>query len=461
MKTQRTLVWFRNDLRTLDNPALYQAMARSQVSACFVICEPQWLAHDIGANRLSFLHQSLTALAQALADLGVPLTLLRAAAVDDVPDVLIQHALASGASILAFNNEYPHDESVRDRRVETAAARAGIATESYHGNVALPPGSVVKSDNTPYSVFTPFKRQWMATARYSLADPLPAPAPQGPAVQNTVEWSKPTRAATEWPAGQRAATDRLALFLRQHSQGYDDLRDIPSQNGTSKLSPYLSIGALSVTQCFAAALHKNEDKFSGGPVDAWINELIWREFYHHVVALYPHVSKGQAFRRRYDQIQWRVSDADLAAWKAGETGFPFVDAGMKQLITTGWMHNRLRMITAMFLTKHLLIDWREGERYFMQHLIDGDFAANNGGWQWSASTGTDAAPYFRIFNPSTQGQRFDPNGQFIKTYLPQLSSVEKRNLFNPKASGAHLAYPDPIVDHKLARERALATFKNI
>lgn len=461
MTNQQTLVWFRNDLRTADNPALYQAMTKGHAHACFVICDPQWRAHDVGANRLSFLRSSLCVLADALSNLGVPLTLLRAADVAEIPDQLVKHALACNANTIAFNREYPHDEHARDAQVEFAANRAGIAIETHHGNVALPPGSVVKPDNTPYSVFTPFKKRWIATAQYSLADPLPAPTPQGPALNNAINWDRPATAFTEWPAGEDVAAARLSRFLADQADRYEESRDIPSQGGTSKLSPYLSNGSLSIKQCLSAALTLNRDKFKGGPIDAWITELIWREFYHHVVALYPHVSRGQAFRRQYDQIQWRNSPADLAAWKAGETGYPFVDAGMKQLINTGWMHNRLRMITAMFLTKHLLIDWREGERFFMQHLIDGDFAANNGGWQWSASTGTDAVPYFRIFNPSTQGRRFDPEGHYVKTFLPQLAAVQKRDLYEPTAKVTDIDYPAPIVDHKFARDRALATFKNV
>ncbi len=197
----------------------------------------------------------------------------------------------------------------------------------------------------------------------------------------------------------------------------------------------------------------------GGAADAWINEIIWREFYRHVTALFPHVSQGHAFRRAYDALPWRHAPTELAAWQAGETGYPLVDAGMRQLQQTGWMHNRLRMVTAMFLTKHLLIDWRRGERYFMQQLVDGDFASNNGGWQWSASTGTDAAPYFRVFNPTTQGQRFDPGGKFVRAMLPELREVPDRWLFEPHKADMTLDYPEPIVAHAFARQRAIDAFK--
>ena len=205
-------------------------------------------------------------------------------------------------------------------------------------------------------------------------------------------------------------------------------------------------------------MRSRHDPQAAEGADAWINELIWRDFYRHVIALFPHVSKGQAFRSEGDRIPWRHAPEEFAAWQTGHTGYPLVDAAMRQLSTTGWMHNRLRMVTAMFLSKHLLLDWRLGERHFMEQLIDGDFAANNGGWQWSASTGTDAAPYFRIFNPTTQGERFDPEARFVRRYVPELEALSAAQIYKrPHALVA--AYPAPIVEHRFARERALATFK--
>jgi len=219
---------------------------------------------------------------------------------------------------------------------------------------------------------------------------------------------------------------------------------IGAQYTTSRLSPYLAIGAVSVRSCF----HQAGRLPTNPGVETWQSELIWREFYRHVIALFPHVSQGRSFRQEMDTLQWRADPTALSAWKAGQTGYPLVDAGMRQLLATGFMHNRLRMITAMFLTKHLLIDWREGERHFMAHLRDADFASNNGGWQWSASTGTDAAPYFRIFNPESQAKKFDGAGAYIRQFVPELGDGR-----------SDAAYPAPIVDHRAARERALAFFK--
>ncbi len=222
-----------------------------------------------------------------------------------------------------------------------------------------------------------------------------------------------------WPAGPGEAQRRLSTFLAERAPRYHNDRDLPALDGTSTLSPYLSVGSISARQCLAAARDANSGQLTSGNrgIAAWINELIWRDFYRHVIAQFPRVNRGRAFRRSFDQLEWRDSSDDLEAWKQGRTGFPLVDAGMRQLAATGWMHNRLRMLTAMFLSKHLLLDWRQGEWHFMNLLVDGDFAANNGGWQWSASTGTDAVPYFRIFNPHAQARRFDPDGRFIRRYV--------------------------------------------
>jgi deoxyribodipyrimidine photo-lyase len=268
-----------------------------------------------------------------------------------------------------------------------------------------------------------------------------------------------------WPAGEDQAHQRLAQFADEQIHYYQDERDLPAKPGTSQLSPYLAAGVLSPRQCLHAALHSNNGEFeSGSPgVFTWITELLWREFYKHILVGYPRVSRHRAFRPETEYLPWRNAPDELSAWKQGRTGFPIIDAAIRQLLETGWMHNRLRMVMAMFLTKNLLIDWREGERFFMQHLIDGDLAANNGGWQWGASTGTDAAPYFRIFNPTTQGERFDKAGRFIKAWIPELSDVPEKDIHTPHrwAEKQHrvLDYPLPIIDHARARKDTLAAFE--
>ena len=258
----------------------------------------------------------------------------------------------------------------------------------------------------------------------------------------------------------------MARFTSEQIHYYQDERDLPAKPGTSQLSTYLAAGVLSPRQCLHAALGSNNGEFeSGSPgVFTWVNELLWREFYKHVLVGFPRVSRHRAFKPETEYLPWRNAPAELAAWQEGRTGVPIVDAAIRQLLATGWMHNRLRMVVAMFLTKNLLIDWREGERFFMRHLIDGDLAANNGGWQWSASTGTDSVPYFRIFNPLSQSERFDSEGQFIKHWLPELAALNKKEVHNPASAGGLFGvanYPAPIVDLKKSRERALSAFKSL
>jgi deoxyribodipyrimidine photo-lyase len=266
----------------------------------------------------------------------------------------------------------------------------------------------------------------------------------------------------QWPAGENAASDHLERFLRFRGRHYQRQRDFPNVRGTSELSPYLALGMISYRQCLQAVMSENDGHLADGDagLTTWVNELIWREFYQHVAVGFPQVCRYQPFQEHTRDLAWRDDDEGFAAWCEGRTGYPIVDAAMRQLVTTGWMHNRLRMVTAMFLSKHLLIDWRRGEAFFMHHLVDGEFCANNGGWQWAASTGTDAAPYFRIFNPTTQSTRFDPEGAFIAHWLPELASLPAKARHAPPQDMLNpVDYPSPIVDHKAARQRALDAFK--
>ncbi len=284
------------------------------------------------------------------------------------------------------------------------------------------------------------------------SDPLPAP----PSLDNDPVDKR------LWPAGEEAASDNLERFLRFRGRHYKQQRDFPNVRGTSELSPYLALGMISYRQCLQAVMSENSGHLADGDagLTSWVNELIWREFYQHVAVGFPQVCRHQPFQEHTKQLRWRDDDKGFQAWCEGRTGYPIVDAAMRQLVTTGWMHNRLRMVTAMFLSKHLLIDWQRGEAFFMRHLIDGEFCANNGGWQWAASTGTDAAPYFRIFNPTTQSTRFDPEGEFIAHWLPELKSLPKKARHAPPQDMLNPTdYPAPIVDHKAARQRALDAFK--
>lgn len=472
-----TLVWFRNDLRARDNPALYHACERGPVIALFCVCAAQWRQHDVGDKRLSFLLDTLHALADELRELGIPLEIAHTPRFDEVPEAVVKAARDHGARCVAFNEEYPLNEKKRDSRVIRACADAEIATDVHHAGTILPPGSVLTGNGDPYSVFTPFRKRWLSLLDRRALDPLGRPRSQRDSEPSKRAASQRRSAADTglpetiddvgrgivadlFPAGEREAASRLESFLEGPADRYQADRDFPAIDGTSTLSPYLAVGAVSARQCLHAAVQANGGRLADGNpgLSTWITELIWRDFYRHVIALFPHVSRGQAFRTETDALAWRHSKDDLAAWQEGRTGYPLVDAGMRQLNETGWMHNRLRMITAMFLSKHLLLDWRLGERWFMNKLVDGDFAANNGGWQWSASTGTDAAPYFRIFNPQTQAKRFDPKGRFIRRWVPELENAPNKSLFDPEKHPVK-GYPRPVVDHRMARQRALDAFK--
>ena len=461
-----TLVWFRNDLRLRDNPALYHACERGDVVAVFFICGAQWRDHDVGDNRLAFLLDCLHHLKQDLHNHRIALRVEHAARFSDVPHRIVGLASALNLDRVAFNEEYPLNEKKRDSRVIRACNAADIATDVYHAGTILPPGSVLTGNGDPYTVYSPFKRRWLSQVDAGTLEPLGLPRRQKSQVAESsklpdrIDGADRGRVTKDFPGGEAEAERRLAGFMEGPSQRYDNDRDFPDLNATSTLSPYLSIGAISPRQCLSTAVEANRGRIGDGDpgICSWISELIWRDFYRHVIALFPHVSCGQAFRPQADQVAWRHSVTDLAAWQEGLTGYPLVDAGMRQLNETGWMHNRLRMVTAMFLSKHLLLDWRLGERYFMNQLVDGDFAANNGGWQWSASTGTDATPYFRIFNPNPQAKRFDPEGRFIRRWIPELEEAPLRNLFDPQKYPTD-GYPRPIVDHSAARQRALDAFK--
>ena len=265
-----------------------------------------------------------------------------------------------------------------------------------------------------------------------------------------------------WGIGESAAEKRLHEFLDEKVMDYSKNRNDPILEGTSRISPYLALGIISPRKCILEALKINNFEFTSGNtgITKWIDEIVWREFYKNIMFSFPKVSRGQPFQDYSKKIKWRYSDEEFKAWKEGKTGFPIVDAAMRQIHNEGWMHNRLRMVVAMFFTKNMLHDWRLGEAYFMQNLIDGDFASNNGGWQWSSSTGTDAAPYFRIFNPITQSTNFDKEGLFIKKYVPELKDLDKSVIHNPpKEHRKYCNYPEPILDLKESRLRAIEAFK--
>jgi deoxyribodipyrimidine photo-lyase len=461
----RQLMWLRSDLRVADNSALAAAMAAGPTLAVYLISPEQWREHDDAPCKVDFWLRNLAELRPRLAALNVPLLIRVAPHWRDAPGVLAELCREHDIAGVWVNEEYGIDEQARDQAVERELRRHGVAFHRWLDQLFFRPGSVLTRSGGYFQVFSQFRKVCYQRLHTSLPALVPMQSRQQPldiasdAIPGEVEgFATPDAELREhWPAGEEAARERLALFADEMLGDYERRRDLPAVDGTSRLSPYLAAGVLSPRQCLHAALRGNRGEFeTGNPgAVAWINELLWREFYKHTLVGYPRVSRHRAFRPETEAVPWRHAPDELAAWQQG-----------RQLLATGWMHNRLRMVVAMFLTKNLLIDWREGERWFMRHLIDGDLAANNGGWQWSASTGTDAAPYFRIFNPLSQSRKFDPDGRFIRRWVPELAALDDRDIHDPSArndlfAAAASDYPPPMVDLGASRARALAAFRDL
>jgi deoxyribodipyrimidine photo-lyase len=475
----KALVWFRSDLRVCDNTALHHACKTSDEGAIglFVISPAEWRAHDVSPARIDLVLRTLGELSASLARLNIPLLIAMAAKPADVPSAVLDAARTHGCTRLFYNREYELNESRRDRAIDSLFRTAGLETHSFTDQVVIEPGQLLTGEGKFYSVFTPFKRAWIkATTERGGITTLPAPPkqPRQSCEPSPIPASVPgfvsTVPARQWPAGESHARKQLDAFIAKQVNVYKALRDSPAVDGTSALSPYLAIGAISPRQCIIAAAEANTN--SRSPLDSgnegivhWISEVLWREFYVHVMVGWPRVCMHRAFQPTTEAIRWNDNDDHLKAWQEGKTGVPIVDAGMRQLLATGWMHNRVRMITAMYFSKNLFLDWRLGEKHFMRHLVDGTLASNNGGWQWSASTGTDAAPYFRIFNPVSQSRKFDPEGEYIRRYMPELRHLSAEAIHDPWEAAPLLAgkdgYPRPLVDLGSSRVAAIEAFKNI
>ncbi|MGT8858552.1 deoxyribodipyrimidine photo-lyase [Enterobacter sp. 186315] len=461
------LVWFRADLRVHDNIALAAACRakNARVLALFIATPEQWREHEMAPRQAACLAAYLNDLQHSLAEKGIPLIYEEvgdfAAQIQKVQDVCKQHEVTD----LFYNYQYEFNEQQRDRQLEKVLDE--VVCQGFDDSVMLPPGSVMTGSHEMYKVFTPFKNAYIKRLKEALPECVPAPSVRGDAITDVPELSfnYPQKEFddTLFPATEKAAIARLRHFCKEGAEDYEAQRDFPAIDGTSRLSVCLALGALSPRQCLHRLLAEQPKALDGGDGAVWLNELIWREFYRHLMTYHPGLCKHRPFIRWTENVKWQDNEAHLQAWQKGATGYPIVDAAMRQMNETGWMHNRLRMITASFLVKDLLIDWRTGERYFISQLIDGDLAANNGGWQWAASTGTDAAPYFRIFNPTTQGQKFDADGEFIRRWVPELKDVPAKAIHDPWAwadkQRVTLDYPRPIVDHKQARAATLAAYE--
>ena len=468
------LVWFRRDLRVYDNKALSVATQDNDdhVIGLYVITPQTWLRHNLAAVQIDFQLRHLQALQTALAAYHIPLLIRTVPTFADVSATIDDIVATHKIDAVLFNREYEWDELQRDADVSDVLVKHDCMVEQFDDQVIAPPGSVLSQTEQPYKVFTPFKKAWLVeVSRHGWAQPVSPPQKVKPT--NIKSDAVPTQVAgfdhnidlAPWRIGEDHALTQLENFCEEKARDYAEKRDFPAIAGTSQLSPYLAIGVLSPRQCVTGLLEVNNaitfaDLTHKGD-QTWLSEIIWREFYKHILFHFPEVCRNKAFRPETEALPWRYDDDLLQAWQQGRIGFPLVDAAMRCLNQTGWMHNRLRMVVAMFFTKTLFLDWRMGEKYFMQQLIDGDFASNNGGWQWSASTGTDAAPYFRIFNPTTQSERFDGDGTFIRQYCPELADLDNKSIHAPHAKGkVHgLDYPEPVVDYKAMRAHVIAAFK--
>jgi len=464
-----TLVWFRQDLRVRDNPALAAAAARGRVVPIFILddTDKTWAP---GAASLWWLHHSLTTLRK---DVGA-LSLYRG----DPRAILPQLVAEAKASAVVWNRCYDPHAIARDAALKEQFKQAGIEARSFNAALLHEPWDIQTGSGGPYKVFTPY---WRTAQARNFAAPVAMPPTidahrlaSGDKLDDwrllpvTPNWARAF--ADHWTPGEQGALDRFDDFVRDDLVAYSALRDRPDRPATSRLSPHLHFGEISPRQIAARLAAHQDDRTKSAGIAKFMSEIGWREFAHHLLYHFPTLPDAN-WRSAFDAYPWRTSKADLKAWQRGLTGYPLVDAGMRELWTTGFMHNRVRMIAASFLIKHLRLDWRLGEAWFWDTLVDADLANNAAGWQWVAGSGADASPYFRIFNPVAQGEKFDPNGAYVRRWCPELSKLPDKFIHAPwtadaatlKAAGVLLGktYPRPIVDHDEARKAALEGYKKV
>ncbi len=470
--SQPVIVWFRQDLRLSDNPALDAAVAMdAPVLPLYVLDDENAGDERMGAASRWWLHHSLRALGE---DLDNGLMCLRGAADELIPRL----AKNVGAVGVFWNRCYEPWRISRDKRIKAKLLNDGYLVRSFNGSLLFEPPNVTKRDGTPYKVFTPFYRKGCL---------IEGPAPRRPSARQAdfavyrdrtagpledlellpeIPWYR--EMAEVWTPGERGASERLARFLDSGIRRYKVGRDRPDLEHVSRLSPHLHFGEISPHTVWFEAKKLEGAAELGDDLDHFLSELGWREFSYYLLYYWPSLPH-ENLQKKFDRFPWRQDAAALERWRRGATGYPIVDAGMRELWRTGYMHNRVRMIVGSFLVKNLLLDWRHGEAWFWDTLLDADLANNSAGWQWVAGCGADAAPYFRIFNPVTQGKKFDPDGRYVRRYVPEIAEIPNSHLHNPweapretlETAGVELGvhYPKPIVDLKESRERALAAFK--
>ena len=458
------LVWLRRDLRLADQPALHAALSRGgPVIPVYIHAPHEEAPWAPGAASRWWLHHSLQALAGEFDALGATLTLRRGSSLEQLRAL----ARETGAGAVYWNRQYEPAITARDATIKAALREDGLEVHSFAAALLHEPWELATGQGTPYRVFTPY---WRAACKRGLErDPLPAPtripSPPSPPASDPLEalellprirWDSGLAAA--WNPGERAALERLQGFIEDGVGAYTERRERPDTDGTSRLSPHLHFGEISPTQILRALRQAGHEP-TDGPAEPFVRELGWRDFAHHVLYHFPHTPE-QPLNPRFEAFPWRESTQDLERWQQGRTGIPVIDAAMRQLWETGWMHNRMRMAVGSFLTKNLRLHWHAGASWFWDTLVDADLAANTLGWQWAGGCGADAAPYFRVFNPQRQGERFDPDAAYIRRFVPELARAPARNIHQLRP-GLAADYPAPMVDLKQSRQAALDAFATI
>ncbi len=472
------LLWFRRDLRLRDHPALRRALQAGAAVIPVYVWDPEGQPHGPpGGAARGWLHHSLESLDAALRTRGSRLVLRRGGSLAE----LLKLAQETGARRIVAHAHHESVGGLSEDQLWAAGRAAGVEIEFVDGCLLTPPRMLQTRAGGPYRVFTPY---WRSLLTRRIAAPLASPRNLRPVDSWPASLSLPELGllpggrwaddfARHWSPGEAGAQRRLGRVLSSVLAGYETRREVPAREGTSRLSPHLHFGEVNVRQVWQRVL-RHAQSGEGGPAaagaEAFLRQLAWREFAHHLLVHFPE-SARQALRPEFERFPWRQAPAQLRRWQTGSTGYPIVDAGMRQLWQSGWMHNRVRMLAASFLTKDLLIRWQSGADWFWDRLVDADLANNTLGWQWVAGCGADAAPYFRVFNPVTQGERFDPQGEYVRRFVPELERMPAAYIHRPHLAprevlaraGVKLGvdYPRPMVDHAQARDRALAAYQRL
>ena len=460
----KAIVWVRRDIRAVDHTALSAACAEnSEVMVIFVFDDHILKKLPDDDKRITFIHDALSELHQDLKKENSGLNVLYG----DPSKEIVSFANKNKVDRLYFNRDYEPYALNRDKKVTEALEKAGVEVKNYRDHVIFEGSELLKKDKSPYKVFTPYKNIWLRQFNSEFARAKSfnlkkgSLSPNVPASMDKADWYKKTgfkKQKLAIASGRSNALIKLKQF-KQRVDTYHETRNLLETTSTSGLSPYLRHGILSIREAMQLGIKDGQITH-----ETFVSELIWREFYQMIMVHYPHIEKG-SFKPQYDEIKWAGGAKEFNAWKNGQTGFPIVDAAMRCLNETGLMPNRLRMVTASFLCKTLLVDWRKGEKYFAEKLLDFDLGANNGGWQWSSSSGCDSQPYFRIFNPLSQSQKFDPNGTFIRRWCPELAALDNKSIHDPHAHGPlfliekNIEYPSQVVSYPAKRLEALEMYK--